>query len=104
MKAIIGIFLSVFALVFLCFTISSVWGWFIVPAFGLPAITAVHAYGILLVFGLLSSSMVILIAVQSHQGYKDLDNDGQLIARSVMTFLIAGLGLVIGKLVEVLFM
>lgn len=32
-------------------TLSTLWGWFVSPTFGLPAITLLQAYGLALVFG-----------------------------------------------------
>lgn len=47
------------------FTLSILWGWFIVPLFGLPALSIPFAIGLSLVVGFLSQ--------QAHQAHSDKD-------------------------------
>lgn len=70
------------------FTLSALWGWFIVPIFGLPALSVAQAYGVTLVLG-------------ATRGYrreaKSDDSFGTVVAKGVVIPpFVAGLLLLVG--------
>lgn len=48
--------LMLMSLLYYSYVLSILWGWFMVPTFGLPAINLGQAYGITLIIGLLQQS------------------------------------------------
>lgn len=68
------------------FTISTMWNWFVVPTFHLPALTTMTAYGICLMLTLFSST-------------KAEDDEDKAIGNLILTFikvlLVLGLGTVV---------
>jgi len=73
--------------------VSVMWGWFVVPVFGLPSLSIAQAYGLALVVGVLT-----------HKGTKaDKDSDGfamALCTAFVGAPCIAGLFLLVGYVVK----
>ena len=70
------------------FTLSILWGWFVTPIFGLPALTIAQAYGIALVF-------------HAIRGYKepaqtDKDPNGSNATLKLMVILVAHPAMLIG--------
>lgn len=51
-KIIFGMLLFLIMAVFIAFVICQLWGWFVVPVFGLPMLTKVQAYGLLILANL----------------------------------------------------
>jgi len=70
------------------FALSTLWGWFVVPLFGLPALSMAYAYGVALVFR---------AAAGMRQAQKSKRKIGQMIAESfLLPPIFAGLLLLAG--------
>lgn len=85
--AVVGfIGLTVGTILWRGYVLAILWGWFAVPAFGLPQLTIAQAIGVSIVVGMLT-----------HQGFKDDRELGPLVALALLGPLVS---LLIGWIVK----
>ena len=86
-------FLMVFSSIFTGYTLSVLWGWFVVPTFGVPALHIVPAIGVAIV--------VSYLTYQTHDCVKEEMSYGKAIGKGIaMAILKPSLALFFGWIVR----
>ena len=64
--------LSTISIIVASFTVSTLWGWFIVPL-GLPAISLAHSYGIMIFTGVFTTQLILSLRIKAMEQYSQGD-------------------------------
>jgi len=99
MKWLLYIPLGILAAVVLSIATSTMWGWFVVPALGVPAINAVEAYGLILVIALFMSPITTSLSLKMNDKFKN-DDYAQGMVRSLAILIMSGMALLVGYAVS----
>lgn len=81
------------ASIFNGYVLSILWGWFMVPTFGLPVLSVAPAIGVALIVSYLTYQ-----SIDTQE--KDEDSTTKLVKSSIMVFIRAALALFIGWIIQ----